>query len=183
MSRQGPANTPSLPVPREDEPVARSSPIGRPELACIRPLPRALERLAHTIVPPSYRGAPVAERPLGLAVRWVPKRLAVGTEALGLDHLSAFVLLHVDGVSDIGEIAYSSGIPEAEVAVLLEELRRRGAVRFEEACAAPPESVVPAATVSEVRVVAVVAASAAGEAGDAAEAAAAAGGNVKRRAR
>src|SRR4051812_5500240 len=108
MSRQGPANTPSLPVPSEDEPVARSSPIGRPELACIRPVPLALSRFAHTIVPPSYRGAPPSAPALRPAVRWVPKRVAVGTEALGLDHLSAFVLLHVDGVSDIREIAYSS---------------------------------------------------------------------------
>ena len=88
----------------------------------------------------------------------------MGIETLGIDHLSAFVLLHVDGVSDIAQIAYSSGIPQVEVLARLEELRRRGAVFFEEPLTGPPMSETPTATVSEVRVIAAGVAGAAGAA-------------------
>jgi hypothetical protein len=63
-------------------------------------------------------------------LHWVPRPLDVGRDALGLDHLSAFVLHHVDGASDVEAIAYTSGIPRLEVLAILRELERHGAIEL-----------------------------------------------------
>ena len=61
----------------------------------------------------------------------VPKRLLEDTAVAGLEHLTAFVLNHVDGVSTVSQIAYSTGLPQSEVIAMLDDLRRREIVCLE----------------------------------------------------
>lgn len=62
----------------------------------------------------------------------IPARAPLSRDAfaLSIDHRTAFILLHVDGVSSVDDIAFMSGMPREVVLGILDELRLRGLVVF-----------------------------------------------------
>jgi hypothetical protein len=85
---------------------------------------------------------------------WVPIRTSSGRDAfaLQLDSRSMFVLLHVDGMATLAQIAQMSGISPEEVATTLLELESRGLLSISGHVPLSRPAIAPPPADSEVRV-------------------------------
>jgi hypothetical protein len=112
---------------KTDVPSARPTAMPEPVLSD-RPtaMPDQAELGGDAAALASLRSSSQSNRPLSVAI---PVRVE-GSNLAGLSHRAAFVLMHVDGTSSIGEIAWIAQLPASETIGVFRELLDSGVVEM-----------------------------------------------------